>query len=238
VLPLLSPRPFTLPLGPHIASVGFAVDDHRSIIDALANLSFHGEPERAVDKRRAEFLAGRLAAVHALLALGISAQPGRNADGSPSWPDAVVGSITHGAQRALCAVALKAEVGSLGVDAETLMGQGASRELRRRICSERELKVLGEGLGAPEHHLVSLAFSAKESLYKCLFPRVGRFMDFGAAEVVAARHRPLADGMHGELELRLTVSWSERFQAGTTLESRFFMGREHVETLVALAADE
>jgi enterobactin synthetase component D len=236
VLPLLASLPFVLELEPGISGVGFAVDDHRRIIDELQGLGFAGVPERAVDKRRAEFLAGRLAAAHALKALGVSGRVARNPDGSPSWPEAVVGSITHGAGRALCAVARKTSLSSLGIDVELLMKEQASLELRRRICSASELAALARTLPAPEHHLVSLAFSAKESLYKCLYPQVGRFMEFAAAETVAARRVHSASGLMGELTLRLATDWSAQHRAGGELTSRFFIGSDHVETIVTLAA--
>lgn len=236
MLPQLSPRPLRLQLGPRISHVGFAVDDYEAVLAALSELSFEGAPERAVNKRRAEFLAGRLAASHALEQLGVAGALGRNADGSPRWPVGVVGSITHGARRAFCAVAQSEQLRGLGIDAEALMRASTSPELKRRICSEGELRCLASALAAPEHHLLSLAFSAKESLYKCLYPLVERFMDFHAARVVAVTQLPAHDGIEGELTLELSVDWSPQHLAGRRLCARFFLGAEHVETAVELAA--
>ena len=231
----LTRAPFELDLGRTVACAGFQVVDYEAIVAELSALPVEGLPERAVAKRRAEFLAGRLAARTALAALGVESMPGRNEDGSPRWPAHVSGSITHGAERALCAVARASDVRSLGIDAERLMGPETKAELVARICSRAELEVLGT-LGAPEHHLVSLAFSAKESLYKCLYPLVGRYMDFGAARVVAAQGRATESRLAGELTLALSVDWSAELPTGRRLQAQFVASDRHVESAVLLLA--
>lgn len=232
----LAPASIELELGPPVVSAGFLIGDHDAVVAELAALDAAGMPGRAVPKRKAEFLAGRLAAKRALGALGIDATPGRNDDGSPHWPGDVVGSITHGAARALCAVAPRSELRSLGIDAERLMPASVSLELKQRICSVDERQLLTAEVFAPEHHLVTFAFSAKESLYKCLYPLVGQFMDFNAARVVAAS--ATADStegtLRGELTLELAVDWSEQFREGQRFGAAFFSSREHVETAVLL----
>jgi enterobactin synthetase component D len=234
----LRPQPLSLELPAFVKSAGFVVADHAQIIGALAGLVVEGLPERAVDKRRAEFLAGRFAALEALRGLGLAELPGRNEDGSPRWPAEIVGSITHGAERALCCVARRRELRGLGIDAERLMKNDVKLELRRRICSQAELALGAEQLPSmPEHELVSLAFSAKESLYKCLYPAVGRFMDFHAARLVGAVARSTASHtVVGELTLELTVDWSSLFRAGQRLTAQFHKGAAHVETAVVLPA--
>jgi enterobactin synthetase component D len=232
----LTAAPLQLDLGPTVASAGFAVIDHETVIAALAAFDAPGLPVSAVVKRRAEFLAGRFAARQALASIGVEGAAGRNEDGSPRWPAQVVGSITHGAGRALCAVARAGDVRSLGIDAERLMGEGAKRELLARICSEDERALLVRSLDAPEHHLVTFAFSTKESLYKCLYPLVGHFMDFSAARVVAAVGQVDGALVVGELTLELSVDWSTEFRRGQQLQARFIASEQHVESAVLLSA--
>lgn len=234
----LTAEPLGLDLGRAVASAGFAVIDHDAIISELSALALpvEGMPERAVAKRRAEFLAGRWAARRALASLGVDAAPGRNEDGSPRWPAQIVGSITHGAERALCAVARSCDVRALGIDAERLMSSAAKDELRARICSIDERAALARGLAAPEHHLVTFAFSAKESLYKCLYPLVGQFMDFSAARVVAVNGQVAGARLVGELTLELSVDWSPEFRRGQLLTARFLASERHVESAVVLPA--
>lgn len=232
----LTPAALELDLGPAVASAGFAVRDYDAVIASLAGFQAEGLPERAVAKRRAEFLAGRWAARTALGALGFEATPGRRDDGAPSWPAEVVGSITHGAERVHCAVARTAQLRSIGIDAERLMAESASTELRARICSPAERALLSASIAAPEHHLVTFAFSAKESLYKCLYPLMGRFMDFSAARVVAAEARFEGPRVVGELTLELSVDWSDELGRGLRLPARFAATERHVETAVLLSA--
>lgn len=234
----LRPQPLSVELPSFVKSAGFVVADHARIIGALAGLVVEGLPERAADKRRAEFLAGRFAALEALRGLRVAEPPGRNQDGSPRWPAEIVGSITHGAERALCCVAYRRELRGMGIDAERLMNDDVKLELRRRICSQGELALGAEQLPLlREHELVSLVFSAKESLYKCLYPAVGRFMDFHAARLVDAVARSTeAHAVVGELTLELAVDWSSRFRAGQRLTAQFHKGATHVETAVLLTA--
>lgn len=231
----LASRPPLLALPPGVFAAGFAVEDPARVLAALAGRSFEGMPLGAVDKRRAEFLAGRVAAVEALRALGLDAAPGRNPDGSPRWPDEAVGSISHGGGRALCAVASRSQVRSLGIDTERLLTPDTKPELSRKICSEDELMRLAASLAVSEPHLVSLAFSAKESLYKCLYPLVGRFMGFEAARIVAVHSSPHSEGLDGELTLELAQEWSSAFRVGRRFAARYLLAQQHVETVVLLA---
>jgi 4'-phosphopantetheinyl transferase EntD len=235
VVGVLVEQPFSLDLGPDVASAGFAVVDHAAVIDALAGLGFEGVPERAVPKRRAEFLAGRWAARQALAKLGVDATPSRNEDGSPRWPAQIIGSITHGAGRALCAVARVGRVRSLGIDAERLMTESTKRELLDRICSDEEQALLVSELSVPGHQAVSFAFSAKESLYKCLYPLMGHFMDFSAARVVGAMAHA-GQQLTGALTLELSVDWSAKLRRGQRLRAEFVASDAHVESAVLLVS--
>lgn len=227
----LPASPVLLELPPAVSSVGFAVEDHQAVLAALGSLRLEGVPERAVAKRRAEYLAGRFAALTALRKLGIDQAPGRNEDGSPRWPLAVVGSITHGAGRAWCAVAESTSARALGIDVERTMNEDVRIELARRICTDTELALLSSELPLPPQERLTLAFSAKESLYKCLYPLVGRFMDFHAAEVVA-----VAGTSQLQLGLKLTRDWSESFRAGTVVTAQARSSASYVETAVLLTS--
>lgn len=231
----LRAAPLGLELGPSVHSAGFLLGAHEDVVAELREISAQGLPERAVAKRRAEFLAGRFAAQQALQSLGIAGVPGRKEDGSPSWPASVVGSITHGAGRALSAVARREQLRSLGIDAERLMSEAAKEELMARICVDAERELLRAALLAPEAHLVTFAFSAKESLYKCLYPLIGRFMDFSAAVVVAAQGAESGGMLRGELHLELAVDWSPEFRQGQRFQAPFLASDSHVETAVLLA---
>src|SRR5688572_18568678 len=86
-----------LELPPDLSAVAVALDDPSSVLLALDGSAAAADvPGAFALKRRAEYLAGRHAAGHALSALGLPARVGRSPNGLPLWPPGAVGSITHG----------------------------------------------------------------------------------------------------------------------------------------------
>jgi 4'-phosphopantetheinyl transferase EntD len=140
----------------------------------------------AVEKRKNEYLAGRHCARLGLARMGVHdfllrAGPDR----APLWPPGIVGSITHtGAQEdGFCGVVLARtqELLSVGVDAE--LAAPLPGELWTMVLTPRE-RALAQVQPAPERGLLAtLYFSAKESVYKALYPLERRFIDFQEVEL-------------------------------------------------------
>lgn len=137
---------------------------------------------RAVASREADIRLGRAAARQGLAELGQEVVPIlRGAHREPLWPDGVVGSITHADGLAVAAVAPRDRCVGIGIDLERrerffpgLVEQVAFGDERRRL----------EALPAAELASAAVAvFSAKEVIYKALFPLVGEFFGFEAARV-------------------------------------------------------
>jgi len=126
-------------------------------------------------KRYREFCHGRSCARAALAANGLPNQPvpvGKNRQ--PIWPLDVVGSITHHGDIAIAVVAPKINLRSLGVDLAAAEPLGST--LPRLIARPDEIKALGQLVGielAP-----TVIFSVKESIFKCLWPILHRYIDF------------------------------------------------------------
>ncbi|HEX6272635.1 MAG TPA: 4'-phosphopantetheinyl transferase superfamily protein, partial [Polyangiaceae bacterium] len=135
---------------------------------------------RAVEKRRLEFAKGRECARSALASFGLGDAPllaGETRE--PLWPADVVGSITH--TRGLCAaaVARSARYRGIGIDAEP--AEPLDDDLARRVCADEEAALSSSGL---ERGVVfRLVFSAKEAVYKCVFPITRRFLGFDDVHV-------------------------------------------------------
>jgi 4'-phosphopantetheinyl transferase EntD len=158
---------------------------------------------RAVEKRRREFTAGRVAARAVLERFGIRDFPLLvGADRAPVWPPGIVGSLSHCGDLCGVAAARRESVAGVGFDAES------DRELEppiaERVCSEAELLHLA-GLPGAAARWATVVFCAKESTYKCHSPLAGTFLDFhdvevrlepDAARFVATIHR--ARGPNGE----------------------------------------
>lgn len=157
----------------------------------------------AVEKRRREFVTGRACARRALSRLGIGAGPiPSGSHGEPRWPPGVVGSITHCHGYRACAVALKGNVLSLGIDAEP--HAALPRGVLEQVAFGRELDAV---TSAAEVRMDRLLFSAKEAVYKAWFPLARRWLGFEdvAVEIdVTGREfrarllvaGPVIDGLH------------------------------------------
>jgi len=184
----------------------------------------------AVESRRQQFTAGRLLARRAWQELGVSPVALLNDEQRvPRWPAGLVGSITHTHGWCAAAVARAAHFDALGTDVEAATPLDAA--LWERICRPEERQLL-EGQAEPRAGLVAKAFfSAKESIYKALYPRVRVFLDFQAMRIELASGA--AQGLsHWQAELQ--VPWGP-FRPG----QRFGPGRlgidaEWIVTSIAL----
>lgn len=125
--------------------------------------------------RRNEFRNGRTCARTALAALGFpdcAIPVGANRE--PLWPDGIVGSISHCGPVAAAAAARSDEISALGIDLEHAEPLDAG--LLNMICLPAERS----WLQTTENPLLyaKLIFSAKESIFKCIWPTIRRFVDF------------------------------------------------------------
>jgi len=186
-----------------------------------------GKLKGATLKRKAEFHAGRHAAYHALACAGVTSRYVGGAGGSmPEWPVGWCGSITHAVGRALAVVAPTDTVSSLGVDCEKYAPTVAT-EIESVIINAAEKACLRQSdIGYLPGVLI--AFSAKESLYKALWPEVRRFFDFQAAELCFLDDKR----QHFVLQLQetLTPTWNK----GRMIIGRFSFDGEFITTLVCL----
>lgn len=138
---------------------------------------------RAVKKRNAEYLSGRYCANKALSLCNIDGFIVRSGvHRNPIWPDNIVGSITHNDELAICTVSEKKHNLAIGVDVESLLTQDSIDEIKKLIVTGNEIELITQHLSLLEAY--TIIFSAKESLFKALYPLVGRFFGFDAAEIV------------------------------------------------------
>ncbi|TVP70859.1 MAG: 4'-phosphopantetheinyl transferase superfamily protein [Rhodobacteraceae bacterium] len=181
--------------------------------------------DRMADKRAAEFLAGRLVAALGAEALGVAPQeivigPGR----APLWPAGLAGSITHSGQRCACLVTRRADL-ICGIDLEHIAQGAALRAIMDRCLSGPERMLAQQGLGLPADQAATLMFSAKETIFKALYPTVGRIFGFDAAEV--------ARDLEGRaLLLHLTDALHPTLPAGLALAPRYILRADHLLTLI------
>jgi 4'-phosphopantetheinyl transferase EntD len=126
--------------------------------------------------RQQEFIAGRYCAFQAAKMVGFDLVTLPSAETrEPLWPEGVFGSITHSKKMAISCVSVSDALSSVGVDAEELIKPSLSAEVEKVIATDEELALLGK---IEYQKGITILFSAKEALYKALFPLVRTFIDF------------------------------------------------------------
>jgi len=216
----------SLPAFVSYACVRFAPGDE----GRFAGIALPAELERAVAKRRLEFLAGRSCAREAiarLLGRPFESSIAVGVDRAPQWPEGVVGAITHTHGFAAAAVAGTGDARGLGLDTEPILSPEAMEAVATQATVPGELDALA-AVGLPAAHLLTVVYSAKESLFKCLYPRVGHYFDFRDARIVEVSEsfRSFA------AELRTPLG---ELAAGTRLGGTFAIGDGLVHTSIVLA---
>jgi enterobactin synthetase component D len=135
----------------------------------------------AAVSRRSDFLMGRLAAVEALRRLGAEGSVGRSPEGAPVWPEGIAGSLTHHSGVAAAVVGRQAGgqgYAGLGIDICPRLDGDRLQAVVRQCLTEAERERWASEEAA------TLAFAAKESIYKAAYPRAQRFIGFAEAEIV------------------------------------------------------
>lgn len=164
--------------------------DPTTFADAdLLWLPHHAQLTDAGRKRKTDHLAGRIAAAHALSALNDRTIPPIGASGEPIWPANISGSITHSATQAM-AVATRNQHALIGIDCEAILDESEAYEIKDGVIDTEEEAMLSRS-GYPFALALTLAFSAKESLFKALFPRVQEYMGFDCARVTRLDNKTL-----------------------------------------------
>jgi len=138
----------------------------------------------AVKKRKAEFLAGRYSAKQLARALKISradsieVKVGLHRE--PIWPLGLKGSITHNSSTAICLMSKSPQVCSLGIDIETIISEDLVGDISSLVCNKQEVQLL-LSQEINKRKAITLIFSAKESIFKALYSKVGEYFDFNEA---------------------------------------------------------
>src|SRR3979409_1362013 len=140
---------------------------------------------RATEKRQRELLAGRWCAEEALQCLGAgSTHVAMAEDRAPTWPDGVVGSITHTGDFAAAAVAWAADIAAIGIDSEQIIDPATARDIAE-ICMVDETTLFREAHGRSFCEFCTFVFSAKEAVFKCLFPLTRKFLEFSDVRITS-----------------------------------------------------
>jgi 4'-phosphopantetheinyl transferase EntD len=135
---------------------------------------------QAVPLRRVLFALGRAAARDALRELGIQdVGVRRGSRGEPVWPSGVVGAISHSQDVAVALVGRAVDYAGLGIDVEE-PARGPTARAARLVCRPAEMAWADPEAGTER---LTMLFSAKEAVFKALFPIEHVWLGFGDAEL-------------------------------------------------------
>jgi enterobactin synthetase component D len=152
---------------------------------AAWGIKLPGALDRAVLKRKIEYLSGRFCALSAFREAGYRGHTSlpANADRSPAWPNGWQGSISHCTDVAVAIAANSADFLGLGVDVENVLEDSALGQIADDVLFDGERRLLRE-VGVRYNKLVTLGFSLKESLYKALWPQGRTPLEFHHARLL------------------------------------------------------
>lgn len=172
--------------------------------------------------RRRAFLAGRYCALRALRDGGFDgpAPLHRLNNGLVDWPASRVGSISHSRKWAISLVAPKNDGDPIGVDIEQIIGMETAKNIAGLVASPPERRLMRNRRDFPSD--VTLMFSAKEALFKALFPATLQFENFDAAALTSVTPDALI--------FTLTKDWSPCREGGSRVSVRYRFFEDHVVT--------
>ncbi len=180
--------------------------------------------ERWSVERMREFAAGRRCAAQALADAGarcVDVEVGAHRE--PLWPRGYVGSITHAPMFAFAAVARRGDVASIGVDSEPVLDEASLDAVASLTFGPGERRLV-----AGRRDLATAVFSAKESLFKALYPLVRVAFDFIDATAASLDLR----AGQGICVLSLERDLAAGFSRGRTFAIRIALTDEHVHSCV------
>ena len=215
------------------ASCHFDKDLYQEEIQRQFNIILPQTLDCAVQKRKAEFIAGRYCARQALAQLdgNFHSPIGIGANREPLWPEGFVGSITHTHGYASAVAASRTKVRAVGIDSETWVEPGIAHDVGGKILTTRENYDAHRHLFESPQHYLTLVFSAKESLYKCLFPLVNKFFGFHSAAIILQHSASTANG---QFRFELLENLNDEFCRGYSGHGRYSMHENFVHTAVVL----
>ncbi|EHC0798163.1 4'-phosphopantetheinyl transferase superfamily protein [Salmonella enterica] len=185
---------------------------------------FPGKLRQSVVKRKAEFLAGRYCCSRLLKMAGARSTHVGSQKGVPIWPLGWYGSISHTDRYVIVVLANETLALMPGVDIEKHDSK-ILLSVVEMFSSPNELIILRASTLDYTWALL-LLFSAKESLFKSLWPETAVGVDFHFANLISI------DVVQRTFTLVLSSSLSSKLYAGKNITGRYVFFDDHVITFV------
>ncbi|WNO11145.1 4'-phosphopantetheinyl transferase [Teredinibacter sp. KSP-S5-2] len=196
-------------------------------------VSFPENLSNAVAKRKADFLCGRIAAKCCLQfagllnheSVGFTLPVGNRR--APIWPEGVIGSITHTVKMASAVVAKSAQCKGIGIDIEHWVEEETYHNINSHILTDAEHALMNSSSFSKEQ-ILTLIFSAKEALFKALYPSVKVYFDFLDAELTHWDE----DSSMLVFHLLKDIGEETVVNAGTECRVEYKINKDHAKTIM------
>lgn len=181
---------------------------------------------QSVSKRQAEFLAGRIMAKQALTQLGIATTTIAIGDNRcPIWPSGVKASISHSHNIAICIAGASSVYSYIGCDVEAFITDEMQVDICDLIINESE-RLLIDSVNIERNIAFTLVFSAKESLFKALYPSVQGYFDFNVAQILTI------NSQNKTFEVVLLDSLTKNLLKGMIFKGSYALDDEFIITFI------
>lgn len=188
----------------YLTSLKFDTQFYNDRLFQLFNLAPNQEFESSVQKRKAEFLSGRLAAKLASEKLGfVQTQVTQGNNREPIFPPGLRGSISHTDSTAHAIVGHANRYAFLGIDAEAKLPTDQINQIASLIISRDEEDLIKQF--DDYNTMFTLVFSAKECFFKALYPYAKQYFDFLDAKIdtICMRSKSIIISLKRSLNVQL-----------------------------------
>ena len=207
----------------------FDLKHYQDLLYPLCGLNLYEPMQGSVAKRKAELLAGRVCAYYAMDKIGVAEELTIGKSREPNWPIGIIGAITHTNNSALCAVISKYdEQDVIGIDREKWIPHSVAIMLQQQILQQKERALLEKQANFAFNKLLTICFSAKESIFKAYFVKVGEYFDFKDANLVSFS----CNGKNGQCQFILADWLKQKIALTEPVTVDFFLDEEQVTSLL------
>ncbi len=191
-------------------------------------IHFPEKLKSAVNKRKAEYLAGRYCA-HSALDLISAPMSVIECDDNrcPIWPKGVFGSISHSNESAVAVISRETLFSGIGIDLEQKVALKTMNNIKSHILYHNDEQFLQQS-SIDEQTVFTLIFSIKESFFKAAYPVVKKYFDFDAVRMTAL------DFSNKLFELEVMEDLHPNITKGIQYQGQFLLQKDRVLSLLAI----
>lgn len=182
----------SLPLGAHsllIQVVKYDLNQYEDSLYSTFKIEQPSESKQWIIKRKAQFLAGRIASKYALKTMDAKDETihiGKHRE--PLWDENIIGSISHDNGVSIATAQFqKSSNQGIGLDIQTILNDQEITETTNIVLTANDKKLLKKTeqnsfykqfSEQSYNQLFTLLFSAKESFFKAAFKEIGQHFNF------------------------------------------------------------